>query len=111
MTVLLRVLLAAGALLTCLWVAARVYKAQARVRDMVFWLATALLLVLLSLFPQVAIWFSGLLGIESPANFVFLCVIFLLLTRVFDLTLRLSRAERQLEVLAGEMAIHEKKHP
>ncbi|WP_349356468.1 DUF2304 domain-containing protein [Streptococcus equi] len=41
------------------------------IEDSFFWLFFSLIVLLLSLFPNAAVYFSRLLGFESPANFVF----------------------------------------
>ena len=70
---------------------------QMRIEDSLFFILLSFGLAGISIFPQVAEFFSELLGIFSPANFVFLAVIFLLMMKVFTLTLRYSQLEEKLK--------------
>lgn len=45
------------------------------------------------------------LGIISPANFIFLVIIFLLLEKVFTLSLVVSQLEEKISVLSAEVAL------
>jgi len=64
-----------------------------------------LALVVVSVFPDIIILISNWIGIESPANFVFLCIIFLLLLKVFLLSLHISKQQYQIQQLAQIVAI------
>ncbi len=50
-------------------------------------------------------WVSDLLGIESPANFVFITIIFVLLINQFFTTIKLSQTEMKLRDLVERIAI------
>jgi hypothetical protein len=105
MNILLRALLflfAAGALF---FVLKKVRNSQAQIESAVFWVLFMLGLVIISIFPGIVIYVSGLIGIESPANFVYLCIIFILLLRVFNLSLQLSKFQYQIQQLAQIIAL------
>lgn len=70
-----------------------------------FWLFFVFSFVVLAAFPQVAFWLSSLLGFESPANFVFLYVIVLLLYREFSNTVSISKLRRRINQLVEEQAL------
>ena len=70
----------------------------------------ALVLILISIFPQIADWLAAQLGIYSTVNMVFLIIIFALLLRVFLLTIKTSQLEHKLRVLVEELAIREKEN-
>jgi hypothetical protein len=65
----------------------------------------AFLLALFGIFPQIAYWISNLLGIQSPANCVFMIIIALLIEKVFSLSIKLSQVEEKMEIMAAELAI------
>ena len=65
-----------------------------------------LALVIISVFPRIVIYVSDWIGIESPANFVFLCIIFLLLIKVFHLSLHVSKQQYQIQRLAQIIALN-----
>lgn len=105
MSIVLRAVLLLGALLVLYFVIRKLRKAQIEVLDSVFWLVFAFSFVVLAAFPQVAFWLSSLLGFESPANFVFLYVIVLLLYREFSNTVSISKLRRRINQLVEEQAL------
>ncbi len=60
-------------------------------------------------FPGDCLFFSAVLGIQSPSNFVFLAVIALLLIREFSLPPKISKLEKKLVSLVQETALNFKK--
>ena len=76
---ILRVLLFVCSMLSLIFVIRRLKKAQVQLYDTIFWIALSVLFVLLSIFPQIAIGLSKLIGIQSPINMIFLIIIFVLL--------------------------------
>lgn len=105
MTVPYRILLALAALVILLAMLRKIRKSEMRISDSLFWLFFVITLIVLALFPGIAFFFSGLLGIESPANLVFLYVIALLLIREFASTVELSRLRGKVITLAQEEAL------
>jgi hypothetical protein len=59
----------------------------------------------MSIFPQIVTFFTHLLGIASPVNFVFLFVIFLILIKLFKLAIDLSITKHRLNHLIQRIAI------
>ncbi|MGI6230029.1 MAG: DUF2304 domain-containing protein [Tractidigestivibacter sp.] len=110
MSPVLRVVLIVGAFLSLWIVVKRVRKSKIRVGDSVYWVLCAVLLLLLAIFPQIAFFFSGLLGFLSPSNFVFCMIIFLMLIKLFNLSCDVSRLTDKVEQLAQELALHEKEN-
>lgn len=105
MSIVLRAVLLLGALLVLYFVIKKLRKAQIEGLDSVFWLFFVFSFVVLAAFPQVAFWLSSLLGFESPANFVFLYVIVLLLYREFSNTVSISKLRRRINQLVEEQAL------
>ena len=105
MSIVLRAVLLLGALLVLYFVVRKLRKAQIEVLYSVFWLFFAFSFVVLAAFPQVAFWLSSFLGFESPANFVFLYVIVLLLYREFSNTVSISKLRRRINQLVEEQAL------
>ena len=79
----LRVLLILMAVISTISVIRRIRKSRMRIEYAVFWVLFSAGLVVLALFPQICYFFAGLLGIMSPANFVFAVIIALLLMKSF----------------------------
>lgn len=100
-----RILLLIGAVCTFLYVFKGVKKARFRAQETFFWLFLSLLFVLLGVFPGIVNWLSGVLGVASPINLVFLVVIFLLLIKVFAMDRKIAKTEHQLTEMTQKIAI------
>lgn len=73
-----------------------------------FWTLFAIMLVLFSIFPQIADWMSELVGVYSTTNFIFLLIIFILLVKCFQLTMDISKLDNKVKELVQKIAIDEK---
>ena len=105
MSLALRALLLGGAVWMAVYILRKIRKAQMQIDDALFWILTAFLFVLLGIFPGLAVGAAQLLGIQSPANLVFLVAIFLLLFKTFALTRKISVLEYKLKYFAQTYAI------
>lgn len=65
------------------------------------------MLIIIAIFPKIMFWMSELLGIQSPANMVFLLVIFILFIKTFNLTLEISRLQYKMQELVQKIALDE----
>lgn len=107
MSLALRVFLLCSALLVLVFVVRKVKKSEFETMDAVFWLLFMLVLAILAIFPQIAYAVSGVLGFDSPSNFVFLCVIAILIMRVFMLNAKVAHLRLSLTSLIQEVALRE----
>ena len=107
MTITLRISLIVASVLLLLYTVRKIRKSQLDIDDTVFWIVFPAFLLLISIFPGIAVSASRLLGIESPANFIFLAVIALLLVKLFGLTVELSVQKRRLTHLVQAHALAE----
>lgn len=105
MNPILRGSLVICALLTLVFVTRKLRRSQFDTADSLFWLFLSACLLAVSIFPNIAYFFSSLLGIQSPSNFIFLTVIALLLVREFSIQIELSQLRRKLTFLAQEIAL------
>jgi len=112
MSITLRCLLSLVSLLSCAYTLRRIRKAQMQIDDSIFWIVLSILLVFISIFPDIAAFLSGAIGIESPANAVFLAVIFLLLAKLFGLSVQVSQLHQKIRTISQEIALMqtERKH-
>lgn len=108
MTLVLRILLLIGALFAMGIVINSVRKSKIRISDSVYWVVSAGILVLFALIPQLAYFFSGLFGFMSPANFVLMLVIVLMLIRIFHQSCAISKLTFKVEQLSAELALRDK---
>ena len=105
MTVTLRIFLIIASLLTVIWILRKIRKMKVKMEDAIFWLVFSALIIVLAIFPEISYWLSKLLGIESPANLVFLFVICLLLEKIFTLSIITSQLEEKVSILSAEVAL------
>lgn len=105
MSLPLRLLLIIAPILLQLYIVVRIKKLKMKAEDSVFWLIFSAVLVIIGIFPGIAISVSNLLGIISPANFVFLVMIALLLGKIFSLSTKVSVLERKLQSLAQDIVV------
>lgn len=101
----LRVLLFLAAIVTGGWILHKIRKLQVKMQDAIFWVVFAAILFILGIFPEACYWLTDRLGIMSPANLIFLVVIFLLLEKVFTLSIIVSQLEEKVSVLSAEVAL------
>lgn len=94
------------ALLMLIFVTRKVRKSQFDTADSLFWLFVSGCLLIVAIFPGIAYFFSNLLGIQSPSNFVFLAVIGLLMIREFTIQAQLAQLRRKTVTLAQDVALH-----
>ena len=103
----MRVLLIIGSVITAFYVLKKIRRSRMRTEDSLFWLFFALILVILGVFPGIAIGVYEWIGVQSPANLVFLVVIFLLIVRVFMMDQQLSKLRQQVTNTVQRVAIDE----
>lgn len=101
----LRILLFFSALVTGGWILYKIRKLQVKMQDAIFWVVFAIILFVMGAFPRICYWLTDLLGIMSPANLIFLVVIFLLMEKVFTLSIIVSQLEEKVSILSIELAL------
>lgn len=105
MTTILRIVLIIVCFLTCYYALYKIRKAQMQIEDSLFWIIFSLILVIISIFPKIAFFLADLLGIGSAVNFVFLATIFILIFKVFSISIKMSQLEYKIKNLVQQMAI------
>lgn len=109
MTMTLRAALILASLGTFLMMMKKIRQAKMQIEAAIFWIILTLVLVVYSIFPAVADYCARLLGIYSTANFLFLFLIFLLIMKVFYMTIQISQLETRVKDLVQQMALDAKK--
>lgn len=109
MTGMLRICLIAASVLTMFGIMHKIRRSKVRIEDSIYWVLFSMILIVFSVFPQVAYWMSDLVGTYSPSNFIFTLVIFLLLIKIFSMTVRISQLETKLQELVQKIALDEVK--
>ena len=109
MTPLFRVVLVAASVGTLGIVLSRIRKSKLNIDDSIFWILLVFMFVVFAVFPCVPDALASLLGIYSTANFLFLFMIFILIMRLFSMSMRVSSLEDKLRSLVQEIALRDKK--
>lgn len=105
MTTGMRIFLIIGSLMSCAYVLRRIRKSKMKMENSLFWIFFSVILVILGLFPGIADWFAGLLGVKSTVNLVYLIIIFLLVIKVFLQDQKNAKTEAQIIYLTQTYAI------
>ena len=110
MSTTLRIVLIVASVLATAYALGKIRKAQLNIDNAFYWIIFSTLLLIMSIFPQIPMFLSEFLGIESPSNFVFLFMIFIILIRLFTNSIELSVQKHRLNNLIQRIAImnHEK---
>lgn len=108
MTLLLRIVLIIASVLTTMLILRKIRQSKLQIEDSLFWIGFSFMLILFSVFPIVPTVLAELAGTYSTSNFIFLFVIFLLIVKLFHMTIKQSQMETRLRELVQRMAIDEK---
>lgn len=90
---------------TMFFVLRKIKKSQFKIGDTLYWIFFTVFLLVMCVFPKAIYWASNLIGFESPSNFIFVVIIFLLLVKTFLLDARVSKNEEKLTKLTQKYAL------
>ena len=105
MTLLLRMILIIVSVLAFTLVILKIRYSKMKIEDAVFWVLMLLMIVVFAVFPAIPDFLARLLGIYSTANFLFLFIIFLLIMKVFAMSVRMSELETRYKELVQNEAL------
>ena len=108
MTVILRCVLIVVSILLTFFVLKKIRQSKVKIEDSIFWVMFALMMVVFSIFPGLADILSDFVGTYSTSNFIFMFVIFILLVKVFFLSLKISQLESRVMELIQQLALDRK---
>ena len=108
MPIVLRVILIASSLAMLAFVIRKVKKSKVQIEYTVFWVLFGVLLLFISLVPQIVYFFAKLIGIQSPTNLVLAFIIFILVIKQFLMTIEISQLEVKIKELVEEIALKDK---
>ena len=109
MNLTLRIVLFVGIVLYIGFILAMLRKKRMDLKYSLLWFLTALVLLVLDVFPGIAKALSGLLGFETQSNFIFLVVLFFVLLLLVSMTSIVSKQRRQIRSLIQKTALLEKR--
>ncbi len=101
----LMIALIVACVVTIIFVLRKIKKSQFKIGDTLYWIFFTVFLLVMCVFPNAIYWVSNLIGFESPSNFIFVAIIFLLLVKTFLLDARVSKNEERLTKLTQKYAI------
>lgn len=107
MTVMLRIILIAVSVATTILILRRIRQSKLQIEDSIFWIGFSFILLLFSIFPQIPALLARMAGTYTTANFIFLAVIFLLIVKMFHMSIKMSQLETRVKELVQEMALQE----
>ena len=110
MSVLLRILLIAGAIIMMAFMLKRIRYAKLKIEYSIFWMGFSSILVLMGIFPELLYVISGKIGFQSPISMVYLIIIFVLIIKLFFTTIQISQLENKIDCLTQQIAKKKKKN-
>lgn len=105
MSLCLRIILIIASLFSSFYVVKKIRKSQMKIEAAMYWIFFVILILILSVFPNICYVLARWIGIESPANLIYLLMIFIALGKNFSLSVKNSELEYKVSILAEEMAI------
>lgn len=108
MSTTLRALLIFASVLTVIWILRQIRKFKVKMEDAIFWMFFAAVLLILAIVPELSFKLSELLGFMAPINLVFIVIIFLLVEKIFTLSIIVSQLEEKIGILSAEVALRSK---
>lgn len=108
MSIGLRVILIAMSVLSLVYVVWKIRYSKMQIEYALFWIVLSILMIIMSVCPELVYWMTRNLGMMSPANLVFFFIIGVLLLKVFMMTIEISDLENKVKDLVQQIAINEK---
>ncbi len=107
MTPTLRVVLIVVSILTTFMIMRKIRQSKLQIEDSIFWLGFSSILIVFSIFPGLPDLLAELAGTYTTANFIYLAVIFLLIVKMFHMSIKQSQLETKIKDLTQKIAIDE----
>lgn len=107
MTALFRIILVIVSLGTFALVIQKIRAAKMHIDDSIFWVLICLMFVIFAVFPALPDFMAKMLGIYSTPNFLFLFIIFVLLLKVFSLSIHIGELEKKMRDIVQDKALEE----
>lgn len=108
MTPIVRICLIVVSVITLFYMMRKIRNSKLQIEYSLFWIIFAGMLIVISIFPQIIYALAALFGVASPANLIFVFIIFILLLKLFMMTIELSQLENKVKELIQQIAIKEK---
>lgn len=108
MPIELRMVLILSSIFMLIYMIKKVKKSKLQIEYTVFWIIFGLLLICISLMPKIVYVVANIIGIQSPVNLVLTFIVFILVLKLFLMTIEISQLETKVKELVEEIALKEK---
>ena len=105
MNIIARILLILVSIGIFLFIMIKIRKKRIHVHYAIYWTFLTFILVIVALFPQLLYLISDICGVEVPVHILLMGIIFLLIIKTFNDTIRISELERKVESLTQNIAV------
>lgn len=105
MSLVFRIVLIVASIISLLYMMRKIHQSKLQIEHALFWIVFSFIVVILALFPGIAIQLAAWLGILSPVNLVYLIIIFVLIVKLFQVTLQISKLENKIKNLTQHEAL------
>lgn len=107
MSLALRILLIVISVLSMIIMMRKIRHSKFQIEYAIFWILFSVLLIVMAVIPDLAIYLSHAIGIQSPVNMIFLLIIFILMAKLFYLNIHVSQLEYKVKELIQKLALNE----
>lgn len=110
MNITLKIFLVVILLLLAYLIIHKINKQDISMRYSCVWLIMIFILIILAIFPQIAMWLANILGFEKSSNMIFLIAIIVLFYISFLHTITVSKQNEKIKDLVQEISILKEKN-
>lgn len=107
MSLALRILLSVVSVFSMVIMMRKIRHSKFQIEYAIFWIIFSVLLIVMAIFPNLAIYLAHAIGIQSPVNMIFLVIIFILMAKLFYLNIHVSQLEYKVKELVQKLALNE----
>ena len=107
MNVVLRIMLLLLSLIAFAFCIKNISKSKLKASNSVIWMVGSILLIIISLFPEIVVFLSKAFGFVAASNFVFFVMIIFLLIELFSADKRISELSEKVKELDHYIALKE----
>lgn len=104
----LQIIFILASLLTFVFVILTIRKYKLNINDSIVWILWALLLLILSVFPNLSKLIADFLGFESTSNFIIVAFVFFSYLILFFQNVKISELREKNKKLVQELSLEEK---
>lgn len=107
MGIKLQIVFIIASILTFIFVIRTIQKHGLNIDDSIGWICWSIVLLVLSVFPQISFWISNQLGFMSTSNFILCIFIFFLYIMVFSQQVKISKLKEKQKQIIQKLSVQE----